>query len=223
MKTFWIILITVIIAGGLVGGGTYYYLNKKATDDKNTLQTQINNFNARITTLNNQLSIVTATAGWKTYSSTKYNFSFKYPTTWTLTENIESRDVTDKAAVSIMSPETESAFQNQINTANYSIIGNDISVYYYASLADEPTNKQYNLGATTIDQLFSRSNSLYKIGSVILGGIQATDLMETGEGADYNIFALKDSHLYNLEFKNYTKENLTNTQKLIISTFQFTK
>lgn len=98
MKTFWMVLVTVIVAGGLAGGGTYYYLNKKATDDKNVLQTQINTLNTQITTLNTQLTAATtgstattgatAIAGWKTFTSSTYKYSFKYPSTWYLVNGL---------------------------------------------------------------------------------------------------------------------------------------
>ncbi len=37
-------------------------------------------------------TVVDPTAGWLTYTSTKYHFSFKYPTTWTLAEGKKSAD-----------------------------------------------------------------------------------------------------------------------------------
>lgn len=97
MKKLWIIVIAIIAAAGIAGGGTYYYFNQKAIDDKQTQQTQIDNLNSRILTLNRQLAAATATvtapatsaialvdetAGWKTYSIRDLNLSFKFPADW---------------------------------------------------------------------------------------------------------------------------------------------
>ncbi|MDO8444388.1 MAG: hypothetical protein Q7S80_02705 [bacterium] len=82
MSTWLKYALLIIITVGIVGGGTYYMLNKNATTDKKNLQTQIDDLNKKITEANTVLTAA-QTAGWKTYTDTTYNYSFKYPNTWT--------------------------------------------------------------------------------------------------------------------------------------------
>lgn len=99
MKPIWTILITVLVTGGLVGGGTYYYLNDKATKDKNTLQSQINDLNKKVADAEKSLADAEAaatattttatdeTANWKTYTNDKYGYSIKFPTDFSVVES----------------------------------------------------------------------------------------------------------------------------------------
>jgi len=107
MKTVWIVLISFVATAAIVGGGTYYYVNHKAANDKNALQSQINDLNEKIkhtgksltdaqttdatqantnnTSDSNSTTSATtpiatvSTADWKTFSDKTYGFSFKYP------------------------------------------------------------------------------------------------------------------------------------------------
>lgn len=74
MKSLRIVLITIIIAGGLVSGGTYYAMNKKATKDKNALQSQINDLNKKVAD-----TIANSIDSWKTLSLSLTKSSIKYP------------------------------------------------------------------------------------------------------------------------------------------------
>lgn len=56
MKTIWVVLITLVATAVIVGGGSYYFLNKKATNDKNSLQSQIDDLNAKLATAEKSLA-----------------------------------------------------------------------------------------------------------------------------------------------------------------------
>jgi hypothetical protein len=75
MKSIWVILITVIATAGLVGGGTYYFLNKKATDDKNALQAQIDGLAKKVADADTAQT--TAAASEISYTSNDALFSVK--------------------------------------------------------------------------------------------------------------------------------------------------
>ncbi|MDO8471814.1 MAG: PsbP-related protein [bacterium] len=152
-------------------------------------------------------------ADWKTYSNTKYGFSFKYPSDWKMSEN--GGNNADPSVVSIVSPETQKAPGSSPD---------DMSVYYYPSVADEPENKLNKLGATTLDDMIKKNSMITKIGSTEIGGVQATDVIWGGLGSYYAILTTKNSHLYKVWFSNTSdKSMLTSVEKQILASFTFTK
>lgn len=164
----------------------------------------------------------TSTADWKTYTNSEYGFSFKYPKDWTMTEKGGSNS--DASVVSITSPETlELIERNKIDGKNYGPYSDDMSVYYYNSVADETENKNNNLGATTLDQLVEKNTMISKIGVTKLGDSQAIDATLAGEGTYYTVLATPNQHLYKVMFMNISnKDKLSSEENQILSTFQFT-
>jgi len=81
-KTLSVLLTVIIII--VLGGVGYYFLNQNFKDQKADLEKQITDLQAQIKTAQDALtSTLTAdTSDWKTYSSDKYGFSFKYPDDW---------------------------------------------------------------------------------------------------------------------------------------------
>lgn len=113
MKPIWIALISIVGAALIVGSGTYYFVNAKATTDKEDLQTQITALNSKFDDSQKALAAaevaasvkttapvatgttvtptpVDPTASWKTYTNATYNFSFKYPATFTVVAGARS-------------------------------------------------------------------------------------------------------------------------------------
>jgi len=162
------------------------------------------------------------TADWQTYTNDEYGFSFKYPSDWNLAEN-EGNNF-DQSVVSISSVETQSAIEDQkIDGSNYGPYSDDLSVYYYPTVSEESENVANNLGATNINQLIEKNEMIELIGTTILGGMTATEVYWGGMGKYYSILLEKDSHLYKIWFSNIDdKDELTNTEKSILSTFEFT-
>jgi len=84
-----IVLLGVLVA--LVFGISGYYLGLKTGIDKKTSATATASATATSTAVASVSPKASATAdetaNWKTYTNDKYGFSFKYPNTWTITND----------------------------------------------------------------------------------------------------------------------------------------
>ena len=156
------------------------------------------------------------TADWKTYTSS-YGYSVKYPATWTF-------NATNTATVTLTSPETTKSINDCIKTNPVCEgAGADIAVYYYSSISEEASNKANKWNAKTIEELITADSLTKKLGTVSLGGVNATAVQEAGLGSYYVIYAEKNGHLYRIFFNNReTESSLSATEKLILSNFKFT-
>lgn len=94
-KRLLITILIVLLTAGSVGGGTWYFMdqNVKKTKEANdkeieSLQKQIDDLKKESTTSDGAATPTATdeTAGWKTYTSTKYGFSLKYPSSWTVND-----------------------------------------------------------------------------------------------------------------------------------------
>jgi len=97
MKTIWIIIISVVVTAGVSGGSIYAYQNNKTSKDKEALQNQITTLESTKTDLEKQVTNLTSatatsnngnssstsssseTTSWKTYTNSRVNYSFGYP------------------------------------------------------------------------------------------------------------------------------------------------
>ncbi|MFH1537063.1 MAG: hypothetical protein ABID45_03685 [Patescibacteria group bacterium] len=153
----------------------------------------------------------------QTYASDEYGFKFKYPDSWSLTENKENNY--NFPVVSAVSPETQVAFDNK-----KVLYANDISLYYYPSVAEEPENQINNLGATNLQNLIEKNPMITNIGPIMIGNIKASEVIWGGQGSYYTILIEHNSHLYKILFGNIdNKSKLNEVEKQIISTFEFIK
>ncbi|MCX6812187.1 MAG: hypothetical protein NTW79_01000 [Candidatus Berkelbacteria bacterium] len=131
MKTWLKILITVILTTAIVGGGTYYYMSRKATRDKNNLQTQIDDLNKQVATLKTATTAATPATvadAWKNYANTTYGFTLTFNDLWK-GATIISGTKTDPNAVDelyLWVPTTDKTWQTTKAGYWYPII---ISVY----------------------------------------------------------------------------------------------
>ena len=93
-------LLIAIIAVLVIGGGIYVYEQNKSQQP--TANDQI------VATSTNQTtnSVTNKTVAWKTYTDTKYGFSVRYPSDWTVTDtsSIVAINNTKNTAVNIESP-----------------------------------------------------------------------------------------------------------------------
>jgi hypothetical protein len=221
MKPIWTILITVVATAAIVGGGTYYLANKSAEKDKSDLQAQIDDLDAKVSgttvtsgeTVTSGATVTDETAGWKTYTNTELGFSFKYPADWISVEDNSANY--NQARIAIVSPETNKSDN---------MLGYDIIINYYPTVADESRNKARKLGATSLNELISKDSEILKIGEINLGNVMGIDYISIGMIPNYEMAVERNNHLYNIAFaNNQTKESLTSVEKQILSTFQFTK
>lgn len=70
MKTLKIIIVTVILAGGIGSAVTFYYVDKKATDDKSSLQKQIDQLQSQNSDLKKASANTSATASGQSSTAT---------------------------------------------------------------------------------------------------------------------------------------------------------
>jgi len=96
------ITLLILLTAVVFGGGAYAYVNNKATKEKNDLNAQITDLQKQVatsgatattTTPNSSTSAIDETASWKTYTNDKYGFSFKYPNTYTATDELEKNTI----------------------------------------------------------------------------------------------------------------------------------
>lgn len=214
MKNFGKNLLLVIITAAIVGGGVYYYLNKKSDQDKQNLNNQIEDLRQQTTgsSISDENpegpSIDQEAISWKTYKNGSYGFTLQYPATWTIEEGVVENG--DKSVVALNNPATDRA--------------DDFAVYYYLSVTEESENQAQNLGAKTIDELVSKDDSITKIGSMKLGGLPATDVYWKTTNSNYVILAMSQDHLFKIWLGgSENKESLTEIDKKIIASFQFTE
>ena len=157
------------------------------------------------------------TSDWKTYRNEEYGFEIRYPDDWEMRENTGQNS--DSSVISLAGLETRTLIEDRATDSSC-----DLSVYYYPSIADEPENKYNHDHAVTLEEMISRNTMIRPIGRTELGNQEATDVVWGGNGAYYTILAIRDSHLYKVQFcrKEY-KDTLSVIEMGIIRTFQFLK
>lgn len=215
MKPFWIVIITVIVTGGIIGGGGYYYLNRKHVKEKNDLQSQIDDLNAKISAAQTALSTTStsttsttadATAGWKTYTNPTYGFTIEYPSEYIANE-IGSFSANDGVAI------------DSSTTGGY----------------EQPhlISVEAEQSALSIDDYVSKAAKDGAFGSaakITFAGQTAYEGNDQGMQILYGILVKKGSYVYHFVLDSGNKETLaqnkaglTTIQNSILSTFQFTK
>ena len=157
------------------------------------------------------------TSDWKTYRNETYGFMVRYPDNWEMRQNTGQNS--DSSVISLTSPETRKLMQDRATDSSC-----DLSVYYYPSIADEPENEYNHDHAVTLEEMMSRNPMIAPVGQIELSGQKATDVVWGGNGAYYTILAIRNSHLYKVQFcrKEY-KDTLSVIEMGIIRTFQFLK
>jgi len=81
----WVVGIALVI---LVGGGLFYYYQYIKISELNT---KVSDLQSQVDQLNKANELSTSMADWKTYTSSKFGFSFKYPDEYKLT--VDSQDI----------------------------------------------------------------------------------------------------------------------------------
>lgn len=201
------VLLGVFVGVLIVALGFFVYQENRTSYDSNTTVKPSGSSTSTAT-------VTDETASWKTYSSKEYGFSFKYPGDWTLSEVAAS--ASNNPGIALARPTTVS------NRSQWEAPQNDIHIYYATTVALDVTNAVNKLGAITLDEYISKNTELTKIGSTVLGGVTGVDAIVAGMSSYYSIYAVKNNHLYNFFFDTVpTKDKLTDTEKTIISNFQF--
>jgi len=213
ISTLLAILLIVVVAL-IAGGGVWWYMSKKSTSTTTTTSSTTA-ISVKTTTTT---STATQTAGWKTYTSSQYKFSFKYPADWTVDEQTEEQ-IPSSFFVNLSSPSTKAENDKLKETEG---VPPEFEVMYYANIADDTENTSNHLGATTIPELIDKSENISQIATTTLGGQTAYEVYWEGMGRHYVILAMWQNHLYELWFGGIEdKANLTTIPKNILSSFKF--
>ncbi|MCX6812461.1 MAG: hypothetical protein NTW79_02470 [Candidatus Berkelbacteria bacterium] len=212
MKMFWKILIAVVLTIAVVGGGTYYYMQRKLTNDKNNLQSQINDLNKQISDIKSS-----PTFGWKTYTNSTEGFGVKIPADW-VTQ-------VDGKNLSINSPENQ-AVRNKIDSGGMYGEGYSptIMIQYFSTVSDYVNQGSPQPKSTKTFYEFIRGDNMNtNLNEITLGGKKAYEYEAGGfAGTYYNIACEYQSAVFSVQIAS-EKKSLTDTEKIILSTFQFTK
>lgn len=162
---------------------------------------------------------------WKTYINDKYGYRINYIKTWSLNDS-EPEKVYFNAPVD--APDSESHRYDQrlpYDNTNSSYLANDLTIYYYDTIQAAVFNTT-NPPKTLIDVL--RDLSYTNIAEVTLDGQKAYEALQKNasyygkNGEYYTVAVQKNNHVYIIQSYRPSKDALTDIDKEIFSSFQFT-
>lgn len=197
----WVIGILVAII--VIGGGVWYFttINSKVADvavQPNTVPVTDKIVPEPTTATTPIESPAVTTADWKNYTNTKYGFSIKYPS------SVIQTDISDSDFRFSLTSESDSNILDiTINPTNNRMLDDQV--------ADMTKNSQLSSATKTT-----------------FGGAKAYEAIYTGLLSYYGIIAQNNSYTYQLVLITNNSNNLaslkgamTDTQKVMLSTFQF--
>jgi hypothetical protein len=201
--------VTSVLTALIIGGGTYYFTTNKANTDKAALQTTIDSLNKKLADLQNSAATTAAdpTADWKTYANTDFNFSLKYPLTYTVTDTLQKGG-------------------NSIN-ASQKLIIQDIKVAGSPMLEIFINPGGFDATPTNLLYDFSKSGTTLKINSKTKQNIAIGEFGYDGtvQIAGTNLGGQKfgnDTYVIRFHY-NTGSESLLTTFDQILDSFRFTK
>lgn len=225
MKKIFNIIIVIFIAL-LAGAGAYYYVDEQARLDKEDLNKQITDLNKQLSDLkaspSSSPSVSTTadpTANWKTYTNTKYGFSFKYPKDWVIEE-----EPVKKQGILIWSAEGYAQLEEGRNNDYGRSYIPEVFINYYDNILVEPENVSSNMGAKTLDEYVVKNIDIVNEEKIDFASQKAYAAQWGGMGISYAILAEHNQNIIELRFNaDGDGSDLSLGQKKIISSFQFTK
>lgn len=193
------VILIIIIAVFVIGAGVWFYLTTPPAGPGGMgIQTPLSTQRAGQT----PSTTANATAGWQTYRNTTYGFEVKYPPQYSVQE-------TKNNIISIKSP-------NETGPADLSI-----------QINESPSHNS-SLDAIIQDKI--KNIAIKNQVQITLAGQIAYEGLDLGMVTSYIVLTKYNSNLYELIFdtKNQdtfskNKANLDTNQKLMLSTFKFTK
>ena len=207
------ILVIIAVAIVLVGGAMLIQNVKiKNQNDSAKFQNETADSSAK----------ALATADWKTYKNGEYGFEFKYPSNWILNNQKYTTN-----AVSVISPENDLLAKKTFEGS-----------YYYINFSVNICDRQSVnclMGGTYVDmknktildflndqtpyRSYQKSSSMPEVN---VDGVKGYGIIAGGFGANYEIILERNNKIYVIDFPSSENE-LTLEQKIILSTFKFTK
>lgn len=205
-------VLLLVFALALVSALTYLVVSQNRTtiDDTSTAAT----VKKTATATTSPTATVDETAGWKTYTGAYFNF--KYPPDWQLvTTGLGDQNLMSR----LISPETQKKLK--VGEVCTEICLQQIDFYYYDKVANERENKSNNYGATTLDELVTKSTTFTKIGPITINDVVGYDGIRAGLATYYQIYLSKSGHLYEIFFNHRNeKSNVSSTESLIIKSYK---
>lgn len=205
-KGYFLPIIGAVVILFTIAGGAYYFMRvKSSTAIPAQTQTVIPT---------TQPSTIDETANWKTYTNSKYGYTLKYPSNWSLVEQLSGSYIDIYDQPNITQPQLHDGSWVKISISNDERQGR-IQPSDSIGTKKEIANKVFEekIADITLDKY-----SAFKTVSDILSGSQ-TDARPTT-----NIVAKIDSNTFVISFSNPDKnqyEKDLNIFNEIISTFKF--
>jgi hypothetical protein len=182
-----LILVAVVV---LAGAGWYVWMRER--------KTKMNALTGSTSTTSNTNTSQTNTtpqpkpdpyAGWKTYSNSTYGISFRYPTTWLLTEGTVNSNGTSatKQEYAIGLKRSDNVKYN--DTVSVEVLGEDFktaSAWYDSYYAQSPSNHV----TKTSDQLKSKQSVQY---AVTNSGVQSKLYLFSVGSKTYTFSSINES------------------------------
>jgi hypothetical protein len=210
LMTFTLLLLA-LVASILIIAFNGYNKPKPAVDNTNN--------NQQTNTTNQELQ--PTIPGWKVYENKEYGFRVDYPSNWT------AKETGSYTAMSLVSPETQKDFEDNLEQIKDFYVGNfneyfaynsDVSVYRYSSLEDK-------YGVKSIKELTEINTGIVSnVSKIKIHNIDATEFIQHGETIKYTIIFENNGYFYEIVLNRVgSKDGISDTLKQIISSFQLIK
>jgi hypothetical protein len=219
LGTFVLLVILVAIAFG--GAGYLYGINagKTLTAVTATPTATVSATTSKSVVSSASSTATTATADWNTYINDSYGYSFKYPKDWT------KQEFDSNSQVIVSTADTKKLVDDGKLHPGYA---NNLVVNYYSTVNSQDARggswegqREYS---SLADLFTDPKSSKQKIGDTTIGGVSAYEVGIGGLGISFGFMIERTNGIYQLSFERRTnKSELTQEEKDIIASFQFTK
>ena len=199
-------ILIILAAAVIIGGGAiaYFYAMSPTSWDYMGQKTAVHkSSNANTNTSNTNSGTKGTATDWKTYTNSTYGFNLKYPKDWILKEENTNDNILIVQSDESLNPEDA------------------VVLKYYSSISGLNHAWDGSNNAKTIDE-FINNVGFKKLGNVNISSIESPKFLESALGGNnYDILTIQNGHVF--MFQLIGKEQLTNIDTQILSTFQFTQ
>lgn len=174
------VLLVIVVLAGIGGAGAYvYHKNHKTKTTNNPTTTSTSKGSSNTQNNTPTPTPVDPYAGWKTYTSSNEGLSFRYPASWTVTQDPCDNPATGAtgACVGITSPEragspyifnfgldwnsgTSSTTAQVYETTPLTVTGSKVSLYAVAQSNGNPNGGVCGIGLAASNYPVGRDNSV---------------------------------------------------------------
>ena len=156
------------------------------------------------------------TSNWKTFRNEEYGYEVNYPQDWIKKDGA-------RREVSFNSPRNEEYFQ-EVKKGNGDAYAEDITIFYYDSVADERENRDNPSIAETLDELIKNNPLITPIEKTTLAGEDVWFVVRIGYDAYFSALLVHEGHLYEIFFGNSrSKNDLSKEERDILNSFSFSE